>query len=165
MASETAAPNPGAASAVGKGSVPSAPVALAPSLVESKRTKLIHSIEVARDAGASHAIISALQADLVSLLEPKVGQDEMDQDRLLQLRAKQQAHHQSELDTLNSTRNCLQFNCRSRSSLPRLHSCRKLRRRWRANTNPTWQQSTRQSPRSTRCLLPTRPGMDLVKRT
>ena len=101
MASEAASPYPGEASAVAKGSVPFASVALAPSLVESKCTKLIHSIEVARDAGASHAVISALQADLDSLPELKVGQDEMDQGRLLQLRAKQQAHHQSEMDALN----------------------------------------------------------------
>ena len=109
MASETASPNPGEASAVAKGSVPSAPVALAPPLVESKRTKLIHSIEVARDAGASHAVISALQADLDSLPEPKVGQDEMDQGRLLQLRAKQQAHYQSELDALNQELSAVQL--------------------------------------------------------
>ena len=53
-------------------------------------------------------VISALQADLDSLLEPKVGQDEMDQGRLLQLRAKQEAHHQSEIDAVNQELSAVQ---------------------------------------------------------
>ena len=70
------------------------------SALESKRLKLAHSIEVTRDAGASDSVIAALQAELDALVEPKVGEEEMDQGKLLQLRAKQQAHHQHALATL-----------------------------------------------------------------
>ena len=76
---------------------------------ETKREKLLHSIEVAKEAGASDAVITALQSDLNSMPEPKVGQDEMDQGKLLQLRAKQQAHHQAELDALNSELSAIQL--------------------------------------------------------
>ena len=66
---------------------------------ETKRAKLVQSIEIARDAGASTAVISALQTELDAIPTPKIGQDEMDLGSLLQLRAKQQAHHQAELET------------------------------------------------------------------
>ena len=67
--------------------------------LETKRAKLTHSIEIARDAGASAAVISSLQADLDAIPPPKIGEDEMDLGSLLQLRAKQQAHHQAKLET------------------------------------------------------------------
>ena len=82
---------------------PASPVlpASTASSVDSKRAKLFQIIQSAKDANASSAVIAALQADLDSIPESKVGQLEMDQGRLLQLRAKQQSHHQAQLDALN----------------------------------------------------------------
>ena len=77
-------------------------------IVESRRAKLSQIIEAAREANASSSVIAALQADLDSVPEPKVGQAEMDQGRLLQLRAKQQTHHQAQLDTLNQELSAVQ---------------------------------------------------------
>ena len=73
-------------------------ISIAPLANEEKRAKLLHSIEMARDAGASTVVICALQADLDAIPTPKVGQEEMDLGSLLRLRAKQQAHHQTELE-------------------------------------------------------------------
>ena len=86
------------------------PVSPLPS--EEKRLKLVHSIEVARDAGASAAVISALQADLDAIPTPKVGQEEMDLGSLLQLRAKQQAHHHAELNARTQEISAIQLQIR-----------------------------------------------------